>query len=713
MNVFSYLDKFSYLPGDEINCMISASSGPITVDLIRLIHGDRSDDGPGFRFKEITSVAPQVVPGRAQETYAGSCMVARNVIPTKESSLRLSVLAWPTLPSTDHNQGILSIIDDDGAVIAALALDTEGCIHIRTNNGDIFARSSRPLSARKWFRIEAQIGIDGCRITATSPETPFNDEPIELTDLTPVNLENANGVVVAALAADYTDDRIRPVGVYNGKLERPRIRNASDLLADWAFEYEMNSSRVVDLSDHGHDGILVNTPTRAMTGHCWTGDTMDFRTAPEEYGAIHFHDDDLSDAGWKVDACIQLPDPMASGIYAVRLQSPNSYGLIADHVPFVVRPNKQTRARVVYLVPSFTYAAYANLQPTSQLEDERLHPLDVALKKHPEFGKSLYDHHSDGSGVCYSSLSRPVVHLRPDYWSWLTGTPRHLGADLCFVDWMDHFGMDHDVITDHDLHSEGASILADYQVVVTGSHPEYYSTQMLDAVEHHVANGRCLMYLGGNGFYWVTSEDSEHPDAVEVRRFAGTRTWEMEPGEQHHSTTGEPGGLWRWRGRAPNKLAGVGMAAQGWDAALGYRRTPESYDAKWKWVFAGIEEELIGDFGLLMGGASGDELDRFDLKLGSPSQTVVLATSEQHSNRYYKVVEDVLALECEVSGQKSPDVRSDMVLVEQPGGGAVFSVGSISFMGSLSWNEYRNNISQLVQNILVNFVERNDQGTEQ
>ena len=76
------------------------------------------------------------------------------------------------------------------------------------------------------------------------------------------------------------------------------------------------------------------------------------------------------------------------------------------------------------------------------------------------------------------------------------------------------------------------------------------------------------MYLGGNGFYWVTSVDPTRPHMIEVRRgMGGTRAWNSAPGRAYHSTTGEMGGLWRHRGKAPNQLAGIGFSSHG----LGWR----------------------------------------------------------------------------------------------------------------------------------------------
>ena len=49
-------------------------------------------------------------------------------------------------------------------------------------------------------------------------------------------------------------------------------------------------------------------------------------------------------------------------------------------------------------------------------------------------------------------------------------------------------------------------------------------------------------------------------------------------------------------------------------------------------------------------------------------------------------------------------IRSDMVFFETLSGGAVFSVGSITFCGSLPHNNFDNNISALLRNVIDRFV---------
>jgi N,N-dimethylformamidase len=230
---------------------------------------------------------------------------------------------------------------------------------------------------------------------------------------------------------------------------------------------------------------------------------------------------------------------------------------------------------------------------------------------------------------------------------------------------------------------------------------------MLDAYEAHVERGGGLLYLGGDGFYWVTTPMPGLPEVIEVRKSEGLWHWDADPGERYHAGTGELGGLWRSRGRSAHKLFGVGMAANGWDRkAPGYRRTAESYREELAWVFQGIDEDIVGDFGLIMNGTSGDEIDRIDYRYGTPQNTVVLASSEPHSEWYVPVPEDVTTVSNQLNGTFNRNVRSDMVLVEHPSGGAVFSVGSIIFAGALPVNGGNNNVARLLANIVRNFTGR-------
>jgi len=49
-------------------------------------------------------------------------------------------------------------------------------------------------------------------------------------------------------------------------------------------------------------------------------------------------------------------------------------------------------------------------------------------------------------------------------------------------------------------------------------------------------------------------------------------------------------------------------------------------------------------------------------------------------------------------------VRADVVLMDHPGAGSVFSVGSICWAGAMGWNDYDNDVARLTSNVLRRFL---------
>jgi N,N-dimethylformamidase len=229
---------------------------------------------------------------------------------------------------------------------------------------------------------------------------------------------------------------------------------------------------------------------------------------------------------------------------------------------------------------------------------------------------------------------------------------------------------------------------------------------MWDALDAYKDAGGRLMYLGANGWYWRIAYHPTKPGVLEVRRGeGGIRTWAAEPGEYYHSFTGEYGVLWRRQGRPPQMMVGTGFTAQGFDISSYYRRQPDSFDPRAKFIFDGVaDDEIIGNFGLIGGGAAGLELDRADPLLGTPPNALVLASSEDHTDIYMVVCDELLTNTPGQSGQESPLVRADLLFFETLAGGAVFSVSSIAWAGSLSHNSYDNNVSRITGNVLDRFL---------
>lgn len=642
----------------------------------------------------------------------------------------MSIWLWPTTPSLGREQTIVGWRDeteDDGVV---LVLSAEGEVCLRTGADGCIGTGLR-LRRREWYYIAATFE-DGRAELTVSPRVGFPGDPAtgSVTLSATPHASRASFVVGASTRDGSYASHL------NGKVEAPIVRagripsedaskfdprDANVLLA-WDFSQKQSSTRAIDSSTSGNDGRLHNCPTRAVTGRRWNGTSDRFLDAPEQYAAVWLHDDDLDDAEWEPDLELRIPSEWASAIYAFHLRA-NDDDLLDDYVPFVVRPTTARRSAIAVLIPTLTYLAYANEHIWSRPQRlARLQlDLDEFLRTATEYERrafryiidnrqhSIYDDHSDGSGVAYSSRRRPVLNFRPKYNkpALRFKHPHLLNCDLYLIDWLMECGFDFVCITDEDLHRSGRDLLEGYGVVMTGTHPEYWTMQMLDALDCWLDKGGRLLYLGGNGFYWATSIDPERPWLLEQRRGeTGSRAWTSEPGEFFHSTTGELGGLWRFRGRPPQARLGVGFTAQCGDArAQPYRRTAASHDPRAAFIFEGVDEELIGDFGIHMGGAAGWELDRVDRELGTPPHALVLASSFGHSDAYHHVIEEELSSGAATGGQANPLVRADLTYFEGPNGGAVFSTGSISWAGSLSHNDYDNAVARITANVLRRFLD--------
>jgi len=747
LKILGYPDRYSVAPGDTIAFKLSLEEGDhFDTRLVRVVNGDCNPDGPGLKFIHVPSDLDGRHRGRRQTIDAGSFMAVESMPALWRSAFTFFAMIWPTRPAMP-DQTILAQWDPARRAGFRIALDQGGCLAVNVGDGSGAVErvaAGHPMLERQWYAIRAS--FDPTRRLVCLDQRPLRPAP-HVDDkgsfsgtmtMAPPPAE-APLLLAGCPMADGT------VGAhYDGKIDGPILlsglhgpdrhdeflRGAVDpmlsaaIIARWDFSKEIPTTRCIDAGPSARHGRLVHLPARAMKGWNWTGEFHRWSEKPEHYGAIHFHADDLYDAGWETTLAFVIPHDLLSGPYALHAVCgmSNASATRETYLPFFVRPPRprsagRDRPPVVFLAPTCSYLAYANHGEhiTARGVERVMGRLlefghaDLWMYEHPEIGGSLYDAHADGSGVCYSSRLRPNLNCAPRYHSWLGGHGSALyqyNADTHLFDWLAHKGVAYDVVTDEDLHAEGAALLEGYRVVITGTHPEYHSTRMWDAMKAWIDRGGRLMYMGANGWYWRIAFHEELPGVIEVRRAEdGTRTWAAEPGEYYHSFTGELGGLWRRIGRAPNVICGVGFIAQGFDVSSHFRRAPDADSPRAAFIFEGVEEEIIGDFGLIGGGAVGIELDCITTALGSPPNMLRLATSENHSPLMLLVNEEFGGVPPNLGGDQNDRVRADLAFGETPSGGALFAASSIAWCGSLSHNGYDNSVSRITWNVLKRFMD--------
>lgn len=248
------------------------------------------------------------------------------------------------------------------------------------------------------------------------------------------------------------------------------------------------------------------------------------------------------------------------------------------------------------------------------------------------------------------------------------GTWRLLG-------WLEREGFACDLYSDHQLDS-GIVDLDAYEALILDVHPEYWSRGSYFRVRDWVRDrGGKLLYLGGNGI------DCE----VEFVGDLATRHLTQQPKrdtpeeahlENRFHRTCEP----------TAGLLGVAFDHRGEGTAAPYEVLQEDH-----WIFAGTglaKGDRIGESTLherVPGGASGHETDK--VTPNAPPQTVVLAR-----------------------GLNRDGGGAELVYYEaEQGGGAVFSVGSITYISALLVDE---KVSAVTSNVLRAFTNSGKEGPD-
>lgn len=747
--VVGYLDRWSARPGARIGVHLAGSvPARARVDLVRLGRGTHRDEPGGIAYEPVPEVEARDVVLLPQPVDEGSyAEIDLGVLALDQGCLGLLVQPWAPTGEAEQVVAVLG----QGSSRLAVVVTGEGVPALRA--GAVLVPTEFRAGPRRWLVVALSWTQRAATLTVLDPQAGVARS-------TRVERHPASEALTGTLLLAGAPSEAEPGGRrtvhshFDGRLERPllwpapqpieSVRDAlvcgeglpRGALAAWDFSPSVAADApqdlVPDLGAHALHGRLRQGPRRAVRGMRWTGQFLDWRDAPSQYAAVHFHRDDLEDAGWPCTLEIVLPDALPSGAYAVRVRGnamrpagddpTDPFDLTAGQcrLPLFVRAPADgpvPPGTVALVFPTFTYLAYANDRCALHghnpevLADRAiaLEATDVLLSRHPEWGLSLYDTHHDGSGVGTASRRRPIPTLQPDARAWQAGEGSgrwNYPGDLLLVEWIEREGIPWHALTDEDVHADGAAALSAYRVVLTGNHPEYATPALLRAFRDHLDGGGRLMYLGGNGFYWRIACHPQRPGVIELRRAEdGNRSWAEEPCEYFHAFDGGYGGLWRRSGITPQSWLGVGYAGQGFRRSTGLRRARDAHRPDVAFVFDGVPE---GDFGLqgaIGGGCAGIEVDRRDELLGSDPAGWWLATSLPLDATYLAANEEMLVSRPTIAAPFTPAVRADMVLQPVPGGGAVFASGSIAWIGGLSADQGDAAVQRITRNVLSRLLD--------
>jgi hypothetical protein len=348
--------------------------------------------------------------------------------------------------------------------------------------------------------------------------------------------------------------------------------------------------------------------------------------------------------------------PERSGLYYFHAKTTSGSFL---SFPWVVAPSS-SQSRVAVIASTNTWNAYNNFGGRSNYVNANELPPTPTVNARQDLGRyngtqqSVWQFEDEAYAPLSFDRPEPFNHIAEE--RQLDDPIRgrqscHLAeAEWKLLGWMEREGFGYDLYADHQLHSRRLELDA-YDVVVISTHPEYWSRDAYRRLKEWVFDrGGKLMYLGGNGI----DCEVEFPDEQTMR----CRTWfPVAPGSAYidPKTGKQVDCRFHITVESPAALLGVVFTESGAATAAPYAATDASH-----WIFDGTglkNGDVFGRNSLherCPGGASGHETDK--RTQSSPPGMKPLAR-----------------------GLNVDDGGAEIVYHETSSGGAVFSVGSITW----------------------------------
>jgi len=365
------------------------------------------------------------------------------------------------------------------------------------------------------------------------------------------------------------------------------------------------------------------------------------------------------------------------------LEAPEQSGLYYLHAstetgdffsfPWIVAP-AEPASKTAVLAANINWNAYNNFGGRSNYIHPDAFPPTPTVNARYDLKRYTDPEHRNYNTDTYAPLSfdrpEPINHIPAgtEAGDPITGRPGcHIApAEWRFLAWLEREGFEYDLYAETQFH-EGTLNLDEYKVLITTTHPEYWSRHMYYTLKSWVfERGGRLMYLGGNGL----NCEVEFPDEYTMKVNNGNVLALDRPGEGIESR-------FHIYNESEANLLGVAFTGTGIMTSAPYRVVDEDH-----WVFEGTgvrNGDVFGEASLherVPGGASGHETDK--ITPSSPKNVELIA-----------------------KGTNIDDGGAEIVVHEPGHGGMVFSVGSITYPASILVDDV---ISRVTANVLTRFL---------
>ena len=358
---------------------------------------------------------------------------------------------------------------------------------------------------------------------------------------------------------------------------------------------------------------------------------------------------EIYDCGtWSISAKWNVPATAVSGVYVARLSRADTGG--ASHITFIVR-NDASQSDVVFQTSDPTWHAYNT------------------------YGGSDFYQGADNGRAYKLSYNRPFA-TRGDN----NGRDFYFANEYPLVRFLEKHGYDVSYISGVDTDRSGDSLL-NHKVFLSVGHDEYWSAGQRQNIEAARDAGVNMQFLSGNEAYWHTRwEPSTDASATPYRTLVSYKdTWSGEKIDDSHPTWT---GTWRdprfastanGGGLPENAVTGTAYKANDDDLAI----TVTKAQGKLRlWRGTGLSTMTGASQALAPHTIGYESNEDFDNGF-RPSGLVRMSHTEGYTTQILQDYGRVVA----------PGITThNITLYREPGGGLVFSAGTIQWTWGLDQN---------------------------
>jgi hypothetical protein len=360
--------------------------------------------------------------------------------------------------------------------------------------------------------------------------------------------------------------------------------------------------------------------------------------------------------GWKSTYKYKLPDELSSGCYLIKLKGEEFDN--GAFIPLIIKP-KKIQNNLAVIASTNTWHAYNSWG-----------------------GQNYYINYTSFPSKYIISKQRPLdLYYRNPIDEECKTTRDHLLVGERFIwAWLEREKIGYDLYSDLSLHrkEEFEKYLKKYKIILISTHSEYWSYEMIDHLKQFIQNGGHVISLSGNNVYKEVKFVDENLIVLD-------------------------GAYFRYQNFYSETIFGIAHDLKGFFTWAPYKVLKANH-----WAFKGTNlknGELFGQKGQNVSpkdvsGASGWETDK--ISTYSHKNTILLARGTNLEG---------LGLNMVIHNPKMPKTLdkllsrkgggADMTIFKETDGGYVFSVGSISYGGSLLIDK---NISKITKNVINKFL---------